>query len=339
MRILITGAGGFIGGFLVQEALNRGHETWAAVRKTTSREFLKDERIHFVELDFTDSETLERQLRETVEAMGGPWDYIVHNLGATKANNYLDFKRVNYEYMRSLLDCLKVIDARPKVFLMMSSLSVMGPGDEVNYTPIKPDDVPTPNTYYGASKLSAETLLTMEPTDDSGIPWTIFRCTGVYGPHERDYFLMMKSIKRGFDFSVGFKKQMLTFIYVKDLAVAVMDALERGPLRKAYFISEARGYTQKEFREIVCRKLGKRFVIPVVCPLWIVKAVCAVSEWFAKMTMKPSTLNRDKYKILKQRNWLCDTGDAQRDFDFAPSHDLEQGVAEAIDWYRSARWL
>ena len=57
-RILITGAGGFIGGFIVQEAINRGYETWAAVRKSTNRKFLVDERIHFIELDFTDAQAL-----------------------------------------------------------------------------------------------------------------------------------------------------------------------------------------------------------------------------------------------------------------------------------------
>ena len=57
-RILITGAGGFIGGYLVAEALKRGYDTWAAVRATTSREFLTDERIHFLELDFTDEQAL-----------------------------------------------------------------------------------------------------------------------------------------------------------------------------------------------------------------------------------------------------------------------------------------
>lgn len=339
MRVLITGAGGFIGGFLVKESLSRGYETWAAVRKTTSHEFLQDERIKFIELDFTDEETLRSQLAEAVTANGGAWDYVIHNLGATKATNYLDFERVNYGYMRLLVETLKDIDAKPTVFLLMSSLSVMGPGDEVDYKPIKADDVPTPNTYYGTSKLKAETFLRMEPTDETGMPWTIFRCTGVYGPHERDYYLMMKSIKRGFDFSVGFKKQMLTFIYVEDLAVAAFNALERGPLRKAYFISEPRSYTQQEFRRIVCEKLGKRFVVPVVCPLWIVKIVCSVAEWIGKLTLKPSTLNRDKFKILKQRNWQCDTSDAERDFSFKPKHDLTAGVSAAIDWYREAKWL
>ena len=61
-KILITGAGGFIGGFMVAEALKRGYETWAAVRATTSREFLKDERIHFIELDYSNSDTLRTQL-------------------------------------------------------------------------------------------------------------------------------------------------------------------------------------------------------------------------------------------------------------------------------------
>ena len=333
-KILITGAGGFIGGYLVEEALSRGYETWAAVRKTTSRKFLTDERIHFLVLDFGDEEALHNTLKEHIEEHG-KWDFVVHNLGLTKATNYLDFETVNYGCLKSMVDELKQLDAVPEVFLMMSSLSVMGPGDEEGYTAFKSSDIPAPNTRYGTSKLKGETYLQMQ----ADFPYTILRCTGVYGPHERDYYLMMKSIKRGFDFSVGFKKQMLTFIYVKDLARGVMDALEAGPKRKAYFMSEDRSYTQQEFRKIVLDELGKKFVIPITCPLWIVKIVCHVAEFWGKVTGKASTLNPDKFRILKQRNWLCDTSDAERDFDFKARYDLKQGVHEAIEWYRSAKWL
>ncbi len=332
--ILITGAGGFIGGFLVEEALKRGYDTWAAVRSTTSREFLQDERIHFIELDYSDQDRLEDTLRDHMGEWGR-WDYIVHNLGVTKSTNYLDFERVNYGYLRTLVDALCTVGMTPDVFLLMSSLSVMGPGDEQEYKPFKTTDVPWPNTFYGVSKLKAETYL----QSVENFPYTIFRCTGVYGPHERDYYLMIKSIKRGFDFSVGFDKQMLTFIYVKDLVTGVMDALEKGPLRKAYFISEDHAYTQQEFRKIVCEELGKKFVIPVTCPLWLVKVVCHIAEWIGKVAMKPSTLNRDKFKILKQRNWLCDTSDARRDFNFNPKYPLREGIREAIAWYREAGWL
>jgi len=332
--VLITGAGGFIGGFLVEEALRRGHDVWAAVRSTTSREFLQDERIHFIELDYEDSDKLEETLR-THASECGRWDYIVHNLGVTKSTNYLDFERVNYGYLRTLVDALEATETTPDVFLMMSSLSVMGPGDEKTYRPIASTDIPLPNTYYGVSKLKAEAYL----QSVEGFPYTIFRCTGVYGPHEKDYYLMIKSIKRGFDFSVGFDKQMLTFIYVKDLANGVMDALEKGAMRKAYFISEDKAYTQQEFRKIVCEELGKKFVIPVTCPLWLVKVVCYVSEWLGKVTLKASPLNRDKFKILKQRNWQCETADAKRDLNFNPRYSLREGIHEAIEWYREAGWL
>ncbi|MBR1803416.1 MAG: NAD(P)-dependent oxidoreductase [Muribaculaceae bacterium] len=333
-KILITGAGGFIGGYLVAEALKRGYETWAAVRSTTSREFLQDERIHFIELDFTDEERLTATLRDHVQ-QHGRWDHVVHNLGATKCTNYLDFERINHGYLRALVEALREIQAIPQCLLLISSLSVMGPGDETHYTPFTLDDVPQPNTRYGVSKLKAEVYLQSQPD----VPHTILRLTGVYGPHERDYFLMMKSIKSGFDFSVGFRKQMLTFIYVKDVATAVMDALQKGALGKAYFISEDQGYTQQQFRQMVCQELGKKVVIPVTCPLWIVRIVCAVAEWWGKVTLKASTLNGDKFKILKQRNWLCDTSEAQRDFGFKARYSLQQGLHEAIAWYRQAKWL
>ncbi len=333
-RILITGAGGFIGGYLVAEALKRGYDTWAAVRATTSREFLTDERIHFLELDFTDEQALAQAIATHVRD-NGPWHYVVHNLGATKCTNYTDFERINYGYLRELVEALRAADAMPQAFLMMSSLSVMGMGDEVNYTPFQATDVPNPNTRYGMSKLKAETYLQMQ----SDVPFTIFRCTGVYGPHERDYYLMIKSIARGFDFGVGFKKQLLTFIYVEDLAVAAIDALEHGAARKTYFISEGKSYTQSDFRKIVQQELNKRWVIPVRCPMWLVRVVCAVAEWWGKVTIKPSTLNGDKYKILRQRNWQCSIAEAQNDFGFAPRHDLRQGLQKAIAWYRQAGWL
>ena len=41
-KILVTGASGFIGSFIVEEALNRGMEVWAAVRKSSSKEYLQD---------------------------------------------------------------------------------------------------------------------------------------------------------------------------------------------------------------------------------------------------------------------------------------------------------
>lgn len=51
-RVLIVGAGGFVGGYLVEEGLRRGYEVWAGIRSTTSRRRLADPRIKIVEFDF-----------------------------------------------------------------------------------------------------------------------------------------------------------------------------------------------------------------------------------------------------------------------------------------------
>ena len=93
-KILITGASGFIGGFLVKEALNRGYETWAGVRSTSSRVNLQDERIRFIDLKYSDRESLTAQLADFVREHG-PWDYVIHNAGLTKTLDKRNFYRIN----------------------------------------------------------------------------------------------------------------------------------------------------------------------------------------------------------------------------------------------------
>lgn len=331
-RVLVVGAGGFAGGFIVAEGLRRGYEVWAGVRESTSRQWLADPRIKFLNLDFSRPESLAAALSTALPA-GEKWDYIVYNLGATKVTRYADFSRINYDYLRHFTTALKSAEMVPEKFLYMSSLSAMGPGDEKGYTPFNETMIPMPNTKYGASKLKAEMWLEMD-----GMPYIILRPTGIYGPRDHDYFLMFKSIGKGFDFSVGFRKQLLTFIYVEDLARAAYEALGKAPAGETYNIAEPQAYTQKQFRDIACRAIGCR-AIGVRMPLWAVKMVSVIAEKWGVLRMKPSTLNRDKFNIMKQRNWCADISKARRDFGFSPQVDLQEGVRRSIEWYRKEGWL
>lgn len=329
-NVLIVGAGGFIGGFIVAEALRRGYDTWAGIRESTSRRFLTDDRIHFVTLDYEVPDKMASQLRAALPE-GERWDSIVYNLGATKCANFADFNRINVNYLRNFVEALREADMMPRRFIYMSSLSALGPGDEKNYTPLTGATIPQPDTRYGVSKIKAETFLQTCPD----VPWTILRPTGVYGPHEQDYLMMIKSIDRHFDFGVGFRKQMLTFIYVEDLAAAIFDALESDKtLRNKYIVSEPRAYTQAEFRKIVAETLGRKFVVAVRLPMWAVYAASVVAEKIGVARMKPSTLNRDKFRIMRQRNWNCSVDEARRDFNFSPRFSLRQGIERTVEAYR-----
>ncbi len=326
-KVLIVGAGGFIGGFIAAESLRRGFETWCGVRESTSRRYLTDPALRFITLDYDSPDRM-------AEAMEGlDWDYVVYNLGATKCVNFMDFNKINYLYLRNFIEALTDSHIRPEKFVYMSSLSAIGPGDEKHYTKLTGDMIPRPNTRYGLSKIKAETVLQTIPD----FPWIILRPTGVYGPHEQDYLMMIKCIDSHFDFGVGFRKQMLTFIYVEDLARAVFDALEHAPVCRKYIISEPRAYTQKEFREIVADTLGRKLVIPVRLPLWMLSIACKVSEKWGAARLEATTLNSDKYNIMAQRNWDCDVTPAMRDFGFAPQIDLREGVRRTVEAYREEK--
>lgn len=330
-KLLIVGAGGFIGGFIADEAVRRGYDTYVAVRESTSLKFLGNPELKKIVLDYDDPENVKNALKQSL-GQDEKWDYIIYNLGATKCVNFLDFKRINFGYLKMFVEALKEIGKIPEKFLYVSSLSALGTGDEINYTPFKGDEFPNPETAYGLSKIQAESYL----EHISGIPFVIFRPTGVYGPHEKDYLMMIKSIDNGFDFTVGFKKQMLTFIYVKDLVRAMFLALESDKTEgKKYIISENRAYTQKEFRDLVSKLLGKKFVIPVKIPLAVLKVVCFLSGKIGKWRLKPTTLNPDKYKIMKQRNWTTDVSAAAEDFGFISEYSLERGLSETISAYKS----
>ncbi len=332
-RMLVVGAGGFIGGFICARSLELGYDTWAGVRESTSRRWLDDGRLCFLTLEYDNVEQMEAAMNKALPE-GERWDCIIYNLGATKCMNFADFNRINYEYLRNFLDALRACGKMPRRFLYMSSLSALGRGDEKNYAPMRGDIIPMPDTRYGVSKIKAETLLEMS----ADVPWTIFRPTGVYGPHEQDYLMMIKSIDRHWDFGVGFRKQLLTFIYVDDLVEAMFKALdEEKTLKKKYIISEDRAYTQKEFRKIVSEELGGKWVIPIKLPMWAVYLASVAAEKWGVARMQPSTLNRDKFKIMRQRNWNCDITPAKVDFGFSPKHSLREGIRVTVKEYMRAK--
>ncbi len=332
--ILVTGASGFIGGFIVEEALKRKFSVWAGIRSGSSKKYLKDRKIRFLELDFAHPNELHAQLSGH-KGTYSKFDYIIHCAGITKCTNPNEFDLVNYLQTRYFVDTLRELNMIPKQFIYVSTLSVFGPVREKDYSPIKENDVPEPNTAYGLSKLKAELYLQSLP----GFPYVIFRPTGVYGPRERDYFMMAQSIQNHLDFSVGFRRQDLTFVYVKDVVQAIFKGIDKQVVRRAYFLSDGQVYRSRSFSDLIRKDLGNPFVIRIKCPLIVLKVVSLLAEFISTLTKRPSTLNSDKYKIMKQRNWQCDITPAVKEIGYSPEYNLERGVSESIAWYIEEGWL
>lgn len=334
-KILITGASGFIGSFIVEEALRRGFDTWAAMRRSSKKDFLKDERINFIELDLSSKEKLTEQLR------GHEFDYVVHAAGVTKCLDPKDFYRINTEGTKNLVNALLELKMPLKRFVYISSLSIFGAIREKQpYEEIRETDTPKPNTHYGKSKLEAEQWLDSIGNEPGmSLPYVVLRPTGVYGPRERDYFLMAQSIKQHTDFAVGYRQQDITFVYVQDVVQAVFLACERGKTGRKYFLSDGQVYQSSTFSDLIRRELGNPWWIRVKAPIWVLRVITFFGDKIGHLTGKITALNNDKYHILKQRNWRCDIQPAIDELGYKPQYTLEEGVPITIRWYKENGWL
>ena len=330
MKILITGASGFIGSFIVEEALKRGLDTWAAVRGSSSKAYLQDERINLIALNLSSREELIEQLRPH------QFDYVVHAAGVTKCIDKRDFRRINTEGTKNLVLAFQQLKMPVKRFVYLGSLSVFGAiREQQPYEEIRETDTPQPNTEYGRSKLEAEQWL--DTLKD--FPYVILRPTGVYGPRERDYFLMAKSIKGHSDFAVGYKRQDITFVYVSDVVQAVFLAIEKGQTGRKYFLSDGEVYQSTTFSDLIHEELGRPWWIRITAPVWVLRIVTFFGEHIGRMTGKISALNNDKYNILRQRNWRCDIQPAIDELGYQPQVKLKEGVRRSIKWYKEQGWL
>jgi len=331
--VLVTGASGFIGSFLVEEGLKRNYTVYAGIRKTSSKKYLSDPAIRFVELDFSTISSLSACLQE-LKNRNISFDYIVHNAGVTKAQKKEDYSRINYQNTRNFIEALIHIDMVPQKFLFISSLAAFGPGDPRTMEPVRLSDEPRPIEIYGRSKLEAEKFI----GSLTGFPWLILRPTGVYGPKEKDYYVFFKTIHGGLEPYIGTRKQILTFIYVKDLSRLVYDALESTVIQKAYFVADGHEYDSVTFAAITKKHLGKKTVSFTV-PAGIVKVLALSLEKICGIWGSVPTLNSDKYNVLSSINWRCETLPLQTDFGFKAEYDLDKGVKETLEWYKKEGWL
>ncbi len=328
-KLLVTGASGFIGSFIVEEALRRDYDVWAAVRKSSSRQFLSDPRIHFIELDLDSTEHLLQQLKDC------SFSYVVHAAGVTKCLDKADFRRINTLGTQHLVEALLTLRMPLRRFVYISSLSIMGAiREEQPYREILESDTPCPNTAYGESKLAAEQWLSTQE-----LPYVILRPTGVYGPRERDYFMMAKSIKAHTDFAVGYRQQDITFVYVTDVVQAVFLAMEKGRTGRKYFLSDGEVYQSSTFSDLIRQELGNPWWIRITAPLWLLRIITFCGEWVGHLTGKVTALNNDKYNIMRQRNWRCDIEPARQELGYEPQVKLPEGVRRSIQWYKDNKWL
>jgi nucleoside-diphosphate-sugar epimerase len=209
----------------------------------------------------------------------------------------------------------------------------MGPLKDFSST-IQDNSPAHPVTNYGSSKLLAEQYL----SQIKGLPLIVIRPTAVYGPREKDIFILLQTINKGLEPHIGSFAQQISFIYVKDLARIIVDSLFSAVTNRQYNVSDGGTYNRYALAEGVKQALDKKtwkFHLPV----FAVAALASLMELLYKNSASSPALNKEKMNELTAINWACSIANVKKDLGFSPRYNLQSGLAETIDWYKTNKWL
>jgi nucleoside-diphosphate-sugar epimerase len=236
MRVLVTGASGFIGGAVCAGLLERGHEVSALVRRGGS----EPAGTAAVVADLRDGEALGRAL-----AQAEP-DCVVH-LAAEIASqrDSRKLQEVNVEGTRSLLAACAGI--RPR--FVFASTVVTGDAQGAVLAEDEPLPVATP---YGRAKVEGERMVT-----ESGLPWVVVRPSHVYGPGGWYAQELVPLLRRPGRFAViGSGTNMWDVVHVDDVAATFVLAAEAAPAGSTYHVADDEPLTYYEFMALTADALG-----------------------------------------------------------------------------------
>jgi nucleoside-diphosphate-sugar epimerase len=326
-KVLITGASGFVGFHLLNEALADNLEVYAAVRPKSNIKHLENLPVNYVNLDFASIKSLKKDLA------ANQYDYIIHAAGITKAKSETEYNTINAEYTKNLAIAANSLNKPIEKFIFVSSLAALGPLTDLNGV-IEDDAMANPVTSYGKSKLLAEKYL----KEIKNLPLVVVRPTAVYGPREKDIFILFKSINKGLEPYIGKFIQQLSFIYVKDLAKIIIDLLSTDIKNKSYNVSDGQVYNRYALADFTKEFLQKK-TIKFHLPVTAVSGLASFMDLLYANSNQTPTLNKEKMAELTAVNWACSIQNIKKDLSYTPRFNLEQGLNETLTWYKSNHWL
>jgi nucleoside-diphosphate-sugar epimerase len=325
MRALVTGASGFIGSNLVDRLLAEGEQVTCLVRPKSNLSWLDSPDLTLVSGDFADPASLAAAVADV--------DIVFHVAGATRAARRADYFRANLEATCNLLEACQMYGPEHQKILFVSSLAAAGPSSD---TPLTEDQEPRPLSAYGESKLAAERAVL---TFGRSRPVIVIRPPAVYGPRDRDTFLLFQSVQRRLHVIPGRGTQKVSLVHVDDLVRGILQAVRSEQASgQVYYLCGDGHYDWQTVGEYLGRVLGRRFGTLYV-PWGVMRLVALGGSLVSQFTRHPTLMSLDKLRDIRQANWLCSHEKARVEIGFEPAIDLLTGLAKTAEWYKEMGWL
>jgi len=324
MKILITGATGFVGSHLAESLAKDGHDIYALVRNPKKAKEFNTPGVHIYG-------GLNSSKHCWIDDLPEDLDVVIHTAGLLHTYKNEEFFEVNTNYTKTLLSDLNE-KYQQLNFIFISSQAAAGPGERDE------SDKEGPVSQYGKSKLAAEIFLKNNIPSDWSLK--IIRPPMVIGPRDPAILDVFKMINKNHALITGLKglKKEYSFINVYDLVDGIKKSIEHTE-NDTFFLAHPETVT---FEKIICEiqsVLEKKRVIKVYIPTPVIKGVSGLMALTQKLFSHDLRLTPDKSKELMPEKWVCRPKKAEEKILFKCSRSFSSSIKETHEDYKSRGWI
>lgn len=329
MKILITGANGFVGSHLCEKLLKDGHEVFALVRSPDKFTVAENSRLIVIKGDL-DQDTL-----SWVESLPADLETCIHTAGIVHTYLPEEFYRVNAVGTENLVNSLKkrFINLH---FILISSLAASGPS--LGTSSRSEDDMDFPISVYGRSKKKAEDLL----ATNAPASWqlSVIKPPMVIGPRDPAVLDIFKMVQSGIILLPGHnsKSKLYCFVCVFDLVETIV-LVAKQKKKGIFFSSNPQVISFEQLILEIKKQLKKNWIIYLPLPLILVRLLAMVLNFFYRLFPHNLRLTPDKYHELAATNWTCNGGKSEKELGQVYNYDLQRTITVTLIDYKTRKWI
>ncbi len=290
MKVVVTGAAGFVGRALCKHLLAHGHMAVSAVRQASGQP-------HEVDVGNIDAAT------NWHHALTGSDAVVhlaarVHVMNDAAQNPLALFRATNLDATLNL--ARQAAQAGVKRFVFISSIKVNGEGRD---TPYRETDVPAPEEAYAISKWEAEQGL-RKIAADTGLEIVILRPPLVYGPGVRaNFFQLMRAVERGWPLPLGAIRNHRSLLYLGNFVDAIRLSVEHPDAAgQTFLLDDGQAVSTPELIRAVARAKGRSARLLAV-PVGVLKLAGSLLGKHAAVARLTSSLFVDSSAIRSRLGW------------------------------------
>jgi dihydroflavonol-4-reductase len=321
-KVLVTGANGFLGSWVVRRLVDEGHDVFSLVRKNSDLSELSGVSTKYLYGDVTDLHSL----LENFQKM----DSVFHLAGliAYKKSERAQMEKVNVQGTANVVEACRAAGVRRLVHL--SSVVAVGagftPADVLNEE--SPYNISHLNLGYFETKHQAE-ILVKEACQKNRVDAVILNPSTIYGPGDarkgsRKTQLKVAQGKFNFYTAGG-----VNVVAVEDAVDGIISAWKKGRTGERYILA-GENLLIKDLFAMIAKEAGQPAPQKLL-PSGLLHALGIAGDLTAALGL-PSSLSRENAWSATLYHWF-DSSKAQRELDFKP-RPAEMAISQSVKWIR-----